>query len=504
MSVWLNTLLILAGAVLIAVAQVRAIGFAPGITQPGPHRLWRILSALMSVFLVGYGGALLLVVLGRTEALASLVAVIFAAGGLFVLLTVSLAIASASQLESEVREQTEELRRKTRDLEAAKRAAEAANRAKSQFLANMSHELRTPLNSVVGFTNVLRKNKRQNLVDKDLLYLGRILENGKRLLALINDILDLSKIETGHMELQLEQVDLEKLVQDTVGQFAAELRTTPVKLLTEMPPGMAPIETDRGKLTQVLVNLISNALKFTAKGQVRLRVAVGAKSRVPVRIEVTDTGIGIPEDKLERIFEEFRQADGSTSRRYGGTGLGLSISRSLCRLMGYQLAATSRGRGWGATFTITLVEHPAEAVDEPHELKHSQEIRPLTDEELEKSLAAALSAKTVLVIDDRSELAHYVRDLGAVVLEAGSGDEGLKLAPEVQPDLITVDATALPADGGVLRQLRSTPELAAVPVLLVGTSAALAGELPPKVDRLGKPVQPEELLKVLWRNLFKS
>ncbi len=504
MSPWLNALLILAGAVLIAVALIRAIGFAPGTTQPGSRRLWRTLSLLMVVFLVGYGGALLLVVLGRHYALASLVSVVFAGGGLFVLLTVSLALASASQLESEVRDQTEELRHKTRDLEAAKLAAEAANRAKSQFLANMSHELRTPLNSVVGFTNVLRKNKRRNLVDKDLLYLGRILENGKRLLALINDILDLSKIETGHMEVQLEQVDLEKLVQDTVGQFAAELRTTPVKLLTEMPPGMAPIETDRGKLTQVLVNLISNALKFTAQGEVRVRVAVGARSRAPVRIEVADTGIGIPEDKVERIFEEFRQADGSTSRRYGGTGLGLSISRSLCRLMGYELTAISRGRGWGSTFTITLVEHPAEAVDEPHELKHSREIRPLTDAELEKSLAAALSAKTVLVIDDRSDLAHYVRDLGAVVLEAGSGDEGLKLAPEVQPDLITVDATALPADGGVLGRLRASPELAEVPVLLVGSSAAVAGELPPRVDRIAKPVQPEELLKALWRNLFKS
>ena len=499
-----NILLILAGAVMIALALIRAVGFAPGTTRPAPRRLWWILSGLMTVFLAGYGAALLLVVLGRHQALASLVSVIFAAGGLFVLLTVSLAIASARQLESEVRQQTDELRQKTIDLETAKRAAEAANRAKSQFLATMSHELRTPLNSVVGFTNVLRKNKRGNLASKDLLYLDRILENGKRLLALINDILDLSKIETGHMEVQLEPVDLGRLVQETVGQFAAELRTTPVKLLTEMPPRMAPITSDRGKLTQVLVNLISNALKFTAQGQVRVRVAVGAKSRAPVRIEVVDTGIGIPGDQLERIFEEFRQADGGTSRRYGGTGLGLSISRSLCRLMGYELTAASRGRGWGSTFTITLVGHPAEGVDEPHKLKHSQEIRPLTDEEMDKRLAKALSEKTVLVIDDSSELAHTVRDFGAVVLEANSGDEGLKLATEVQPDLITVDATALPPDGGILGRLRAVPELAEVPVLLVGSSSATPDKLPPKVERIAKPVQPEELLKVLRRSLFKA
>jgi signal transduction histidine kinase len=249
-----------------------------------------------------------------------------------------------------------DIRRRLRAEEEARHAkeiAEAASRAKSEFLAMMSHELRTPLNSVIGFSNVLLRTRKGLGEEREVLYLRRIRAGGKHLLALIDGVLDLSKIEAGRMRVDRAPVALDDLVADIVASFEGQLRDRPIALETEVPASVSPIMTDPAKLQHVLTNLIGNAVKFTDRGRVVVRVIVDPASRRPQRIEVSDTGIGIPADRQAAIFEAFEQADVSTARRYGGTGLGLALSKSLCDVMGYRLQVESR-LGEGSTFTVVL------------------------------------------------------------------------------------------------------------------------------------------------------
>ena len=246
-----------------------------------------------------------------------------------------------------------ERRKADRELRATMAAAEAASTAKSHFLANMSHELRTPLNSVIGFAAFLLKNKSGTLQNTELTYLERIQSNGKHLLGLIDQVLDLSKVEAGEMKLQVAATDLGRLVGETVDQLKGNVGDRPITLSAEIPEGLVPLEADADKLKQVLINLLGNALKFTERGSVTVRVAADPSTRRPTRIDVTDTGIGIPADRRESIFEAFQQVESSASRKYGGTGLGLTISRSLCRLMGYRIQVESEV-GRGSTFSLLL------------------------------------------------------------------------------------------------------------------------------------------------------
>jgi PAS domain S-box-containing protein len=247
-----------------------------------------------------------------------------------------------------------ERRKAEQELRAAMTAAESASTAKSHFLANMSHELRTPLNSVIGFAAFLLKNKSGTLQSTELTYLERIQANGKHLLGLIDQVLDLSKVEAGEMKLNVSPTDLGRLVRETVDQLRGTLGERPLRLATEIPDGLRPIDADPDKLRQVLINLLGNALKFTERGSVTVRITAEEGTLWPTRIEVIDTGIGIPADRREAIFNAFQQVESAASRKYGGTGLGLTISRSLCRLMGYRIQVESEV-GRGSTFTIYLV-----------------------------------------------------------------------------------------------------------------------------------------------------
>ena len=229
------------------------------------------------------------------------------------------------------------------------KVAEEANLAKSRFLANMSHELRTPLNAIIGFTSILLE---RNPGEEERTFLRRVLENGKHLLELINGLLDLSKIESGRNELNIAPVDLNRLVQETVGQLQGQAVRKQLDLHLELPANPAQLETDRMRMKQILINLIGNSLKYTDQGQIIARLSADADSGRPTRIDILDTGIGIADAELESIFRPFYQ-EPARSRSDGGTGLGLAISRALCEQMGHRLQVSSEA-GSGSQFSIVF------------------------------------------------------------------------------------------------------------------------------------------------------
>ena len=259
-----------------------------------------------------------------------------------------------ARLYEQVRQHTEELEtlviERTRELQEANRQLEAASRHKSEFLANMSHELRTPMNAIIGFTRLVMRRSRDVLAPRQYENLEKILVSAEHLLSLINDVLDLAKVEAGRTEVYAVEFVLGPMLAECLHTVEPVLKSEQVRLVQEVAADLPTLYTDRDKVKQILMNLLSNAVKFTHTGTITL---TARSHKGTIIMAVADTGIGIPEAALAHIFEEFRQVDSSTTREYGGTGLGLAISQQFARLMGGDITVQSTV-GVGSTFTMTL------------------------------------------------------------------------------------------------------------------------------------------------------
>jgi len=383
------------------------------------------------------------------------------------------------------------------EADAAREAAEEGTRAKSAFLANMSHELRTPMNAIIGYSEMLEEEFSEEGHDEYLPDIGKIRAAGKHLLSLINDILDLSKIEAGRMDLMLERFDLGQMVQETAATVQPLMNSQGVDFKTQVADDLGAVRTDLTKLRQALLNLLSNAAKFTHEGGVTLNAELfETEGDRWIRLAVSDTGIGIEAAKLERVFEEFTQADLSTTRQYGGTGLGLTISRRFCQMMGGDIIATSEV-GKGSTFTIEI----------PAQVDALEAARSSLASTIDDSYATATEGDgpLVLIVEDdpdaRDLLARILTGDDFRVATATNGDQGLALAEKLHPDLITLDVMMPGMDGwGMLRRLKGDEALRDIPIVMVTIVGDKAmGQALGASDYLQKPVDRRVLLESVHR-----
>ncbi|OQY49063.1 MAG: hypothetical protein B6247_24365, partial [Candidatus Parabeggiatoa sp. nov. 2] len=359
-------------------------------------------------------------------------------------------IGERKQIEKTLKQEILERQQIEDALKYAKEAAETANTAKSKFMANMSHELRTPLNAIIGYSEML-KEEAEDLEQEDFIPdLQKIQAAGTHLLGLINDVLDLSKIEAGKMELFIEPVNIDTLINEVLSTVQPLVENNILEI--ERPDLLGEMQTDLTKLRQMLLNLLSNAAKFTEQGIIHLAVKREGDN---INFCVADNGIGMTEEQVQKLFQPFTQADSSTTRRYGGTGLGLAITKQFTEMMGGTLRVESEF-GIGSTFTLSLPAHA-----KPQHTQSETEIPDLLPGD-----------GIVLVIDEEAQvremLKNHLSKLGYAVAVAANEDESLKLAYKLRPDAIVINVQMAEMEGWqILSTLKNDSLMAHIPVILI-------------------------------------
>jgi len=364
----------------------------------------------------------------------------------------------ASQANAELSKAIEEAQR-------ASANAEEASRAKSAFLANMSHELRTPMNAIIGYCEMLIEEVEDAGHQAYLPDLQKIHTAGKHLLSLINDILDLSKIEAGKMDLYVEEFDVHAIIEEIKNTIQPLIAKNANLLIVDCPMTLPRMQSDLTRLRQTLFNLLSNASKFAKEGQITLVVTTEyVEGGDWLNFRVADNGIGMSPEQIDKVFEAFTQADNSTTRKYGGTGLGLTITKKFCQMLGGDISVNS-ALGKGSTFTIRLPSRIAAS-------KPMAAREPSSTVKSNKDHVADSGINTVLIIDDDIAVQEVLRETfekaGFSVACAASGEEGLRLAKQLRPAAITLDILMPHMDGwGVLIRLKNDPITLDIPVVLV-------------------------------------
>ncbi|MCG8565645.1 MAG: ATP-binding protein [Desulfobacterales bacterium] len=398
-------------------------------------------------------------------------------------------------LNEEFQEQSQALQSKNNELDTRRRQVEEADRLKSEFLSNMSHELRTPLNSVNTLSRVLILQTREKLSPDEIQYLEIIERNGKHLLSLINDLLDLSKIEAGHMEISTGRFSMNALLETLVENLRPLAREKNIDLVLEPLPPMPPMETDEARVFQILQNIIANAVKFTREGGVSISTQILDSPPAPrIQIQVRDTGIGIPKEDLVHIFDEFRQVDGASTRRFEGTGLGLAIAKKAAQMLGGKIQVESReDRGTCFTLDLPLPQNTPDLEEMP--APQPEPILPHPPEE----------PATLLVVEDNPDNMTTVKAVlqnRFTLLEAEDGEKGLASARVHRPQAILLDMALPGMDGlSVVRELRTHGETAEIPVIAL-TAQAMKGDRETMLeagcnDYVSKPIDPGILLETL-------
>ena len=399
----------------------------------------------------------------------------------------------------------QELNITIKQLDVEKEKANEANKTKSQFLANMSHELRTPLNAIIGLTEMLKEDAIDDELDDFIEPLDRVFNAGKHLLALINDVLDLSKIEAGRIELFNETFELRLVIEEIVKTSQPLADKNNNKLNINFQKELDMVTADQTRLKQVILNLISNACKFTEKGEITLKVEKKKnKSGDLISISVSDTGIGMTKEQMNRLFNSFVQADSSTTRKYGGTGLGLTISKQLAIMMGGDVTVRSE-MNKGTTFTATFL---ADYLGASEDIKNKK----LTQSSLIENVVSIenQNAKTILIIDDDPTVSELIKrqltkDAYNVVI-ANNGKEGIELARKIKPNLITLDILMPEMDGwSVLRTLKADPEVSKIPVVMASIlDEKNKGFSLGAADFVSKPIEKDRLINSIQTLIGKS